>query len=53
MAKTQYWYNQKVLFRTHLPAGDWAKGRDYYFMEDVDGTIYIAKVGLDGNPDLS
>ena len=40
------WYNQKVLFFTEL------FGKPYYWMEDGDGTIYLAKCGEDGNPVL-
>ena len=51
--KYNYWMNQKILSKTYLPAGGWAKGREYYWMEDADGTQYLAKIGEDGNPDLS
>ena len=51
--KKQKWFTQTILFKTYLPAGGWAKGREYFFMQDVDGTIYLAKVDENGNPDLS
>jgi len=31
------WYTQKVLFQTHL------FGKDYFWMEDVDGQTYLLK----------
>lgn len=47
MTKTVLWYNQKVLFRTEL------FGREYYWLQDTDDTIYLAKMDENGNPDLS
>lgn len=38
---------QKILFKTNL------FGKHYYWMQDGDGTIYLAKVGEDGLPDFS
>lgn len=51
MAKNT-WMGQTILFKTYLPAGNWAKGREYYFMQDSDGTIYTAYVGKNGEPEL-
>lgn len=45
--KKQKWFTQTVLFKTHL------FGKDYFWMQDVDGTVYLAKVDENGNPDLS
>lgn len=41
------WMNQRVEFLTML------FGKEYYWMRDGDGTIYLARVGKDGLPDLS
>lgn len=41
------WKGQKVLFYTEL------FGKEYYWMQDIDGTIYLARVGKDGFPDLT
>jgi hypothetical protein len=41
------WAGQAIEFKTEL------FGRDYYWMRDLDSTIYLAKVGVNGNPDLS
>lgn len=38
---------QKIRFTTEL------FGKAYFWMEDVDGTTYLAKIGEDGLPDLS
>lgn len=38
---------QKVLGLTEL------FGKDYYWMQDRDGTIYLVKVGEDGLPSFS
>jgi hypothetical protein len=46
MAKT-FWYNQQVLMETYL------FGKSYYWMQDTEGTIYLAKNDANGNPDLS
>lgn len=51
MKKVKY-YTQTVLFQTNL------FGKDYFWMQDVDGTIYLlkAKAGQDGKslvPDLT
>lgn len=43
--KKQKWWSQKILFMTEIV------GKKYFWMEDVDGHIYIAKAvkheGLD------
>lgn len=46
MAK-QYYMSQEVLFQTTL------FGKQYFWMKDGDGVIYLAKVGDDGQPDFS
>ena len=46
MPKTFY-YSQEILFRTTL------FGKDYYWMKDVDGKIYLARIDKNGNPDLT
>ena len=38
------WMTQKVEFLTSL------FDREYYWMRDVDGKVYLAKVGKDGTP---
>jgi hypothetical protein len=38
---------QKILFVTEL------FGKEYFWMEDGDGTIYLVKLGEDGLPDFS
>lgn len=38
------WLTQKVEFMTTL------FDKDYYWMQDVDGSTYLAKVGKDGTP---
>ena len=35
--KKQMYYTQEILFQTNL------FGKDYFWMKDVDGTIYLAK----------
>ena len=40
------WHNQRVEFLTSL------FGKEYYWMRDGDGTVYLARVGKDGNPEL-
>jgi len=47
MAKTQYYMGQKILFLTTL------FGKEYFWMQDMDGTTYLARVGKDGFPDFS
>jgi hypothetical protein len=47
MSKKVYWHTQEVLFQTHL------FGKDYFWMKDGDGTVYLAKIDENGNPDLS
>lgn len=47
MAKKNMWFSQEVLFKTFL------FGKEYFWMKDIDGTVYLAKVGADGNPDLT
>ena len=42
-----------VLYRTHIPAGNWAVGREYFCCRDTEGTIFFAKVGDDGSPVLA
>ena len=37
---------QKILFATNL------FGRDYYWMQDGDGTIYLVKVKEGGQPEF-
>lgn len=46
MPKTFY-YTQEILFRTIL------FGKEYYWMKDVDGTIYLAPIDEKGNPALT
>ena len=43
MPKATY-MGQKILFRTVL------FGKDYYWMEDGDGVVYLAKVGENNEP---
>lgn len=43
MPKATY-MGQKILFQTVL------FGKSYYWMEDGDGTTYLAKVGENGEP---
>lgn len=31
----------------------WLFGKEYYWLRDVDGTIYLAHVGEDGLPRLA
>lgn len=45
MAKQTY-MGQEILFRTHL------FGKDYFWMKDGDGTVYLVKE-KDGIPDFS
>lgn len=49
MTKKQYWHTQEVLFLTeHF-------GKPYFYLKDIDGTIYIAKakqVGDGYEPEL-
>lgn len=45
MAKATY-FGQRVLFATNL------FGKDYFWMQDGDGTVYLAKE-TDGLPDFS
>lgn len=40
------WFSQKVLFHTVL------FGKEYYWMEDVDGTIHLVRCDEQGNPVL-
>lgn len=35
--KKQKYFSQTILFQTHL------FGKEYFWMEDVDGTTYLAK----------
>lgn len=44
MAKKQMYLTQEILFQTHL------FGKDYVWMKDIDGTIYLTKLGEDGAP---
>ena len=41
------WMGQKVQFMTVL------FGKEYYWLRDGDGTVYLAKVGKNGLPDVS
>lgn len=43
---TNEYMGQKILFETSL------FGKDYFWMQDGDGTIYLAK-SVDGVPDFS
>lgn len=45
MAK-QMWHTQEVLFATVL------FGKDYVWMKDVDGTIYLNRLDDEGQPVL-
>lgn len=45
MSKT-YWKTQEVLFATRL------FGKDYVWLKDVDGTIYLLPLDEDGQPVL-
>ena len=47
MAKTQFYMGQKVLFHTVL------FGKDYFWMQDRDGTIYLVRMDENGLPDFS
>ena len=38
-----YFAGHEVLGTTYLPRESWAKGRMYFWMKDVDGTIYLIK----------
>jgi hypothetical protein len=40
------YFTQTVLFKTHL------FGKDYFWMEDVDGTTYLAHESEDGLPEI-
>ena len=40
------WHSQRVEFLTFL------FGKEYYWMRDGDGTVYLARVGKNGNPEL-
>ena len=44
---SNYYMGQKVLALTIL------FGKQYFWMQDIEGTVYLAKVGADGNPDFS
>lgn len=43
----QYYMGQKVLYLTTL------FGKQYFWMQDGDGVVYLAKVGDDGQPDFT
>jgi len=47
MAKKNLYMGQEVLFKTVL------FDKEYFWMKDGDGVIYLAKVGEDGLPDFS
>ena len=40
------WMNQKVEFLTNL------FGKEYYWMKDPTGVVYLARVGTDGLPSI-
>lgn len=40
------YFTQTVLFKTHL------FGKDYFWMEDVDGTTYLVHENEDGLPEI-
>lgn len=42
-----YYFTQKMIALTEL------FGREYYWMEDTDGTLWLAQVDENGNPDLT
>ncbi len=44
LAKTVDYMNQKILSLTVL------FGKEYYWMQDTDGTIYLMRVGEDSLP---
>lgn len=44
--KSEY-MGQKVLFKT------WLYGKDYVWLQDGDGTIYLVRLGEDGLPEFS
>ena len=47
LKRGQTWMGQKVDLLTVL------FGKEYYWLRDGDGTVYLAKVGKDGLPNLS
>lgn len=42
-----YYLNQKILYSTML------FGKQYYWMQDGDGTVYLAHINEDGTPDFA
>lgn len=44
--KKQYYMGQEILFLTTL------FGKQYYWMRDGDGVVYLAHVGENGQPDF-
>jgi hypothetical protein len=47
MSKKQFYLGQEILASTVL------FGKEYYWMKDGDGTIYLVKIGPTGEPDFS
>lgn len=45
--KKELYHGQEILFRTNL------YGKDYFWMKDIEGTIYLVRMGEDGLPDFS
>lgn len=45
--KKVMWFSQEVLNETYL------FGKLYFWMKDVDGTIYLVRKDENGNPDLT
>lgn len=52
MPKETY-MGQIILGQTYLPRHPAMKGKLYFWMQDGDGVVYLAKVGEDGRPDFS
>ena len=44
MAKKNMYLTQEILFETNL------FGKEYFWMKDIDGTVYLVKKGEDGTP---
>lgn len=42
-----YVRGQRVLFKTNL------FNKEYFWMEDIDGTVYLASIDEYGNPEFS
>lgn len=49
----EFYMGQEILGLTYLPRHPAMKGREYYWMKDGDGVVYLAKVGEDGRPDFT